>query len=297
MVKLLALLVLALHPSGSTADVMTAEDLALLRAPPPDHRIAYGAKSLHFGHLRLPRAPGPHPVIVLIHGGCWLAEYDIAHLGELEQTLADAGHAVWSIEYRRVGDEGGGWPGTYQDVGAAIDHLRSLAPAHELDLTRVVVSGHSAGGALALWAAARARMPPGSELYVADPLPVGAVVALAPAADLEAIERRDSCDDVMNRLMGGTPAERPERYRVASPMQLTPIGIPQFVVFGAHDHGWKPTGQAYFHRALAVGDPVEAFMLDDAGHFEMIAPRSRPWPSVLEVYARAFDALAAPVER
>lgn len=282
------LLVVLAASSGLRAETMTAADLPALTAPAPDHRIAYGPDPLQFGHLRLPAAPAPHPVVVLIHGGCWLSDYDISHLGALEQAVADAGYAVWSLEYRRVGDDGGGWPATYRDIARGVDYLRVLAPSHELDLERVVASGHSAGGALALWAAARPRITPDSELFDVDPLPIGAVVALAPAADLEAIERRDSCGDVMNTLMGGTPAGQPARYRAASPMQLTPLGRPQLLVMGELDAYWTPTGQAYYYRALALGDTVEARLVPGAGHFELIAPGTAAWPAVRAAFEAAF---------
>jgi len=274
---------------------MSADDIIALASPPPDHRIAYGSDPLQFGNLRLPEGEGPHPVVALIHGGCWLSAYDIGHIGAAAQALADAGYAVWSIEYRRVGDPGGGWPGTYRDVGRALDHLRVIAPEHALDLERVVVAGHSAGGALALWSAARPRLSVSSELYSPDPLPVRAVFALAPAADLEAIEMRDSCGDVMNQLMGGSQVEKPWRYRSASPMQLVPIGVPQTIVLGDHDTSWTPTGQSYVHRAIAVGEEhLRVIALPESGHFEMIAPASSSWPLVHGALDETFERWAPP---
>ncbi len=289
-----ALLLLAVPAAVSAEEktIMTSADLGSLTAPPPDHKLAYGTDPLQFGHLRLPEGDGPHPVVALIHGGCWLAQYDITHLGALEQAVADAGYAAWSLEYRRVGDEGGGWPGTYRDIGDGMDFLRELAPKYDLDLDRVVASGHSAGGALALWVAARPRIAKDSDLFDPNPLPIGAVVALAPAADLEAVERRDSCGDVMNTLMGGTPAEQRERYQAASPMQLTPIGVPQLLVMGELDSFWTPTGQSYRYRAEAVSDTVEARMIEGAGHFELIAPGTFAWTQVRDAFADAFGAIA-----
>ena len=103
------------------------DSLAALEAPAPTTRIAYGPGPMQFGNLRVPKGPGPHPVVLFIHGGCFLQQYTIAHAAALEQAFADSGYAVWSIEYRRVGDEGGGWPGTFEDVGRAADHLREMA--------------------------------------------------------------------------------------------------------------------------------------------------------------------------
>jgi len=117
---------------------MTSRDLGALSAGPPTARIAYGSSPQQFANLRLPKTLGRHPVVVFIHGGCWLSQFDIAHVGKLEQALADSGFAVWSIEYRRVGDDGGGWPNTYMDVALGADHLRRIAAQYQLDLDRVI---------------------------------------------------------------------------------------------------------------------------------------------------------------
>ena len=289
-------LLLSLGPMAAAPELMRLADLEALESPSARQRYGYGDDWLNYGNLRLPDQYGPHPVIVMIHGGCWLSDYDLQHLSAAEQALADAGYAVWSIEHRRVGAEGGGWPGTFQDVGQAVDYLRVLDAYHPLDLDRVVVSGHSAGGALATWAAGRSQLSETSELYTARPFVPGAVVGLAPANDIEAIEMADLCGDSVNALMGGTMHEQPERYRDASPMQLLPLGVPQVLVLGARDSTWLPTGESYLARAKIFGDPITAVMLPDAGHFEMIAPTTREWPRVLEVFDTTFaqiDALAA----
>ena len=148
----------------------TFNEVAAMPSRPADARITYGAAPEQFGELRLPTGPGPHPVVVLIHGGCWRAEYDITHIAPLATALADDGWAVWAIEYRRVGSPGGGWPGTFVDVGTAIDHLRTVAKTHPLDLSRVVVAGHSAGGHLALWSGARGLLPKDSPIATSNPL-------------------------------------------------------------------------------------------------------------------------------
>jgi len=133
------------------------QEVLALPATPANARIAYGSAPTQFGELWVPPGPGPHPVAVVIHGGCWSAEYGEAHIRPVCAALARAGVAAWCLEYRRVGDEGGGWPGTFEDVARGADHLRAIAPAHGLDLQRVVAVGHSAGGHLALWLAGRAR--------------------------------------------------------------------------------------------------------------------------------------------
>jgi acetyl esterase/lipase len=256
--------------------------LSSLTGALPDHKIPYGPEALQFGYLRLPKGLGPHPVVVFLHGGCWLAEVDIAYTGALEQAIADSGYAVWSLEYRRVGDEGGGWPGTFTDVARGADYLRVLAPRYGLDLTHVAAVGHSAGGELALWLAARRKIPANSELHTADPIHVAGVLALAPAPDLEELYASSACDGAMAHLVGGSPGQRPERYAAVSPMQLIPIGVPQVIVIGARDDEWGPGGRAYVTRARAAGDSlIELVDAPEAGHFELVAPKTTTWPLVL----------------
>lgn len=267
--------------SSLSAQTLTFAQLSTRTAPPPDHRIAYGPGTLQFGNLRLPKRPGPHPVVLFIHGGCWLSRYDIAHTAALEQTLADSGFAVWSLEYRRVGNEGGGWPGTFTDIAQGADHLRELAPRYALDLNRVIASGHSAGGQFALWLAARPKIPSTSALYVANPIRVRGVLGLAPAPDLEGLHASGVCGNVIDSLMGGSPAAHPDRYAAASPMQLAPIGVPQQLVVGALDRTWTPIGRSYIARAAAVRDTlVEVVEAQESGHFDMLAPDTSTWPLV-----------------
>lgn len=283
----------AMPPSGVAAqDLITSQDVVRFESPPPDHQIAYDGGELQFAKLRLPEGAGPHPLVIFVHGGCWLSQFDIQHAGLLEQGIADEGYAVWSIEYRRVGDEGGGWPGTFRDVGRAADHLRMVAAQYDLDLTKVVASGHSAGGHLALWLAARSTLPEDSELYVADPLTIHGVFALAPAPDLEALHESRVCGSVIDRLMGGSPDEFPGRYRDASPMQLAPIDVPQTLVIGTLDRAWAPGGRAYFERAAAAGDTrVQVVEAKESGHFEMIVPTTSSWPVVRDALHAIFREL------
>jgi acetyl esterase/lipase len=263
--------------------LVTVQELVALEAPPPDHKISYGESPLQFGHLRLPKGPGPHPVVVFVHGGCWLSQFQIGHVGPLEQALADAGYAVWSLEYRRVGDEGGGWPGTLLDVALGADHLRTLAPTYRLDLGRVVAAGHSAGGMFALWLAGRRRITSSSELFGANPLAVVGVLALAPAPDLEGLHAAGVCGKVIDKLMDGSPADHPERYRAASPMRLAPLNLPQVLIVGAHDASWGPVGRNYHQRAIAAGDSaVRMVEATESGHFDMIVPTTSSWPLVLD---------------
>lgn len=280
-------------PSAGSAQSITPADLIAGPQAEADHRIAYGTGPLHFGDLYLPTGNGPHPVLAFIHGGCFLSAFDLAHTANLARAIAEEGYAVWSIEYRRVGNEGGGWPGTFQDVGRGIDHLREIAASHSLDLDRTLLAGHSAGGTLALWAADRADLPRTSEAWAADPLPVKGVFGLAAVGDLEGVWMTGVCGNVVDRLMGGSPTEVPGRWAAASPMQLAPVPVPATLVVGALDTSWTPPSLAYFHRARTVGgEGLRLVELPESGHFEMISPLSTSWPQVLEELHAAFRRMA-----
>ena len=261
--------------------VMTSDDLAALPQPPADRTIAYGPAPQQVAELRLPQAPGPHPVVVVVHGGCWEAQWGFEHVRALAAALTAEGWATWSLEYRRIGDPGGGWPGTLEDVARGADHLRAVAGSFHLDLDRVVALGHSAGGQLALWLAARRRLPEGSPLRADRPLPIRGVVGLAPITDLKAGAATAVCGDAIPRLLGGPPAERPDRVRQASPIELVPLGVPQRLVCGARD-AVVPLGQARSYEAAArrARDAVAVEVLDDAGHFELVDPAGPAWPAV-----------------
>lgn len=282
-----------------SARLMTPQDLQMVPSSPPDHRVAYGADSSQYGELRVPSGRGPHPVAILIHGGCFKAAYastrDLAPMGD---ALKADGIATWNIEYRRLGEAGGGWPGTYLDVGRALDHLRRLAGQHNLDLGRVVVVGHSAGGHLAMWSAARSRLPTASALYVANPLPVRGVVDLAGPVDMtaniagyEALCR----DTVITSLFGGTPAAMPERYAEASAISLLPLRIPQVFIWGEHeDFVPRPLVEAYTQAAARAGDPVRLVVIPAVGHFEIASPRASTWRQVQSVIRSLLDGRLPP---
>lgn len=260
--------------------VMTAADLSRLSAPPPRARITFGDDPRQFGELRLPEGEGPHPVAVVIHGGCWRSQFDISHIGALAQALTDEGIATWAVEYRRVGNPGGGWPGTFQDIAGGADHLREVAKDYPLDLDRVIAVGHSAGGHLALWLAARSRLGPDDPLYVSSPIALRGVVGLAPAPELALLYREGVCGDVIDGLMGGSPEAYPERYRVGSPGEHVPLGVAQRLVIGSYDRAWAPVGRSYASVAEASGDDVRVIEAEESGHFEMVDPSTSTWPLV-----------------
>ena len=264
---------------------MTPEDLAALPSRAPDRRIAYGIDSSQYGELRIPAGTGPHPLVVLIHGGCFKAAYATAHyFGAMADALKADGIATWNIEYRRLGEPGSGWPGTYLDVGRAVDYVRDIASEYHLDLGRVVVVGHSAGGHLAMWTAARHRLPKASELYAADPLTVRGVVDLAGPVDMTAnIPGYEALcgDTVITSLLGGTPAAVPDHYAQASAIKLLPLAIPQVLVLGSHeDYVPRPLVDAYVQAATQAGDQVRRILIPGAGHFEIASPRSFTWPQI-----------------
>ena len=253
-------------------------------------RFRYGPAPTGFGDLRTPSGSGPHPVVILVHGGYWRARYSLDLMDGLGDDLARRGIASWNIEYRRLGDPGGGWPGTFRDVAAAAERLRDLAADHNLDLTRVVTIGHSAGGHLALWLAARRRVPvgtlgdgEGSALTGPAVLPLAGVVGQAGVADLTEGWRRKLSSDVIAELLGGTPNTVPERYAAADPALLLPLGLPQALVHGqADDIVPIAISRDYAAAAARAGDPAHFRVVPGADHFDIINPTTTAWAAIIE---------------
>jgi acetyl esterase/lipase len=247
---------------------------------------AYGPGSDRFGELWRPTGAGPWPVAVLLHGGFWRWDRTLALMGPLAADLARRGFAVWNLEYRRVGQPGGGWPGTLEDVAAGLDHLTRLAARERLDLDRLVVAGHSAGGQLALWSAARPGLEAGAPGAGPRVVP-GLVVSLAGVCDLHAGARTGIGEGAVAAFLGAGPDQAPERYRLASPLSRLPLGVPQLLLHGDADPR-VPVGQsrAYAAAASAAGDPVELLELAGIDHMTVIDPTSAAWAEVVRQLRR-----------
>ncbi len=284
---LLAIIVSGAVVPACLADThyLGVDDINALPSAPADVRYAYGTDPVQFGDLRLPKNAGPQPVAVVIHGGCWIERYaDLQNTAALADALRREGISTWNIEYRRNDHPGGGWPGTFLDVAHAVDALRDLAKRYPLDLNRVIVIGHSAGGQLALWAAARHQLPKSSPLFLPNPLPVKGVVALGTPGDLARfrLKEREVCGEaVVTDLLGGSPEQVPERYAQASPVEMLPLGVPQIFVTAVADFVESPReGAAYVAVARKAGDQAKQEVVPGAGHFEYLAPGSIAWPAV-----------------
>ncbi len=245
--------------------------------------ISYGPHRSQRADLHLPHitGPEPRPVMIVIHGGSWQARYGRIVMRGLVGDLLRRGWAAWNIEYRRLGN-GGGWPATFQDVAAAIDRLAEVdAP---LDLQRVSLLGHSAGGHLALWAAGRDRLPPGAPGFTDGPphVPIRRVIAQAGVCDLAGAYRRWR-GGAARALMGGAPDEVPERYELGDPMRLLPLNVPALLVHGTIDETvWVGLSRNYEHAARASGAEVELVEIEGrAGrHRAHLDPNSLAWATV-----------------
>ncbi len=279
----------------------------------PAEILRYGEAPSQIVELFLPKVaaePGKLPVVVVLHGGCW--RKDIAG-PELMRAAAGAflekGFAVWSVGYRRVDEDGGGWPGTFADVAAAIDLIRDHAEARNLDTTRIVAYGHSAGGHLALWAAGRHKLPAASPLKVDSPQKLRGVVSVGGLNNIQQWERQIDavCGDASVALLTkarAAPAAAPEgesvpltesaatgpmlearasQFADTNPAALMPIGVPIILLHGIYDRVSPPAiGLTYAQEARKAGDRAEIQLAPNAGHFEPIAPGSRAFEQVLE---------------
>lgn len=253
------------------------------RQPVSPLRLAYNTGEFQFGDLYLPEERGEYPVALLIHGGYWRAQYGLDLMNGLAEDLAGRGIAAWNIEYRRVGNLAGGWPGTFLDVAQAADYLQEIAPTYSLDLGRVVSVGHSAGGHLALWLAARQHIPAQSPLAPhAHPLALAGVLSLAGVLDLKLAYELHLSNDAAVELLGGRPDEVPARYLAGSPAALLPLGLPQVLIHGtADEHVPIQVSQQYAAAARAAGDTVRYFEPEGVDHFDVINASTAVWELIV----------------
>lgn len=269
-------------------------------ARPPDLTLRYGDDVDHVADVHLPDATalsgagigGRGLFALFLHGGFWSAQYGREHTAPLAEALAQAGFAVCAPEYRRSGQRGGGWPGTFDDVAAAVDRLPGLvreAVGGLVEPDRMVLAGHSAGGHLALWAASMHRLPDGSPWHRAEAMPGCGVVALAAVCDLVACHDLGLGQRAADALMGGGPGRLPDRYAAADPAGLLPTGVPVRLVHGtADDRVPHEMSVEYAARARAGGDRMtECTLLPGAGHFDVIDPLSAAWGAVVDAFRSA----------
>jgi acetyl esterase/lipase len=258
-----------LFSAGLAWAQLKAGDMAKLPSAPPAAKIVYGTAPQQYAELRLPPGPGPFPVVAILHGGCWIDYATADYMAHFATALTKVGFATWNIEYRRAHEAGGGWPGTFDDAEhgvAAVEH----AGKYPLDLKRVVVIGHSAGGQLALYAGSRLHRP---------------AVSLAGVIDMRAFARDGLKDCAAGELqaMGGTPEQHPERYRAVSPIEMLPLKIPQVLVWGEADTIVPERLFAeYEKRAQAAGDKVQVVRVRGAGHHDLCSSDGPGWRDIVE---------------
>lgn len=264
---------------SESAELLGAQDILALAHGASDHRLDYGDHESQFVELRLPEraGKGPYPTLALLHGGCWVSKFaGLNYLAPLCEALAAAGIATWNIEYRRADEDGGGFPGTFQDVALAMELLADTGPAFRLDMERVILAGHSAGGHLALWAAGRGKLATDAVTWAQDPFLPALAVCIAGPGDLEdaRVHMSGPCEgDQIALLMGGSEAEVPERYGEGSPVRLLPLRVPQVMLSGEFDPIVPPEYlERYKSAAYEAGDDIEHICLDGIGHHEFGAP-------------------------
>jgi acetyl esterase/lipase len=285
-------LIAVIAAAPASAAPISFTDLLARPRPAATERVRYGDAPSQFADLWLPAGKGPYPVVAMLHGGCWRADLPgVELMAYAAEDLRQRGMAVWTIEYRRIGETGGGFSGSFDDTGLALDHLRKLAKAKNLDLKNVIALGHSAGGHLALWAAARSRLPKASPLHHDNPLPIKAVVSLAGIADLARYraEGPPACGgpQVIDLLVGSKTRNPFDVFNDTSPAELLPLHVPQAIISGTLDPIVPASfGHAYAAKASAAGDKVQEMMLDGAGHFELIDPQSAAFDKIRAVVAQ-----------
>ena len=283
--RLTALLPALLFSSAAVAAPMTLDDYLKLSGPAPTARIAYGNAPSQFAELFRPQGKGPFPVVVLVHGGCWTIQFGgIEQMRNVAGALAAEGIAVWNVEYRRSDEEGGGYPGTYQDMNAALDKLGVEAANYQLDTSRIVAIGHSAGGQLVQWIAGRSKVPASSPLFHPNPLPVREIISLGGLADLRGEKDliKASCGRDTAELAGLPSAARPDVFVDTNAAELIPNGSHTLLVTGELDTISPPrVAFDYAARARQAGDRAEVLILPGASHYDEVAATSPSWRLIL----------------
>lgn len=266
---------------------------ALHRLPvsQPTAHLRYGSSPMQVADLRMPRGKGPFPLAVVMHGGCFLAKIDdMAGIAPIADALTKRGIATLNIEYRKLGDPGGGWPNTYRDIATGVDLVRDVARRHSIDLTRVSFVGHSSGAHFALWAASRPRLPADSEIRGSDPFKPAAVIGIDGPPALASFVGRDKeeCNEsVIVPLMGGTPAQFPRRYDEVDTGARLPLGMRQgFVVAQLAE-----TMTGYIAKAKASGDHVQVYKPASPYHFRIINPERPEGQQTLKLIERLTKGL------
>jgi len=269
----------------------------LSRAPPKaDSRSVYGPSPENFIEFRFPRRSGPSPVLLVLHGGFWQEAYDLSHMDPLCAAVTPGGVITCNVEYRRIGNRGGGWPGTFLDAAHATDYIfEEMSSDSRFDLGRVAALGFSAGGHLALWLSGRHRVRADSPIRSKPAGRLVGVVSIAGVSDLRKAWEHQVGGDAVVRLMGGTPGEHPDRYDAGSPIELLPVGVKQILVHGTNDEVvplWQ--SEAFVERAKALGEEPRLVKLEGAGHFETINPESVAWQRIATETRALFHPSSAP---
>ena len=277
LVILSVLFILTLPVKG--AGQLSFSEIQALEYSTPNEVIPYGAGEYQFAEYWHPGTSEP-ALVILIHGGCWSNEYGLDHIRALASKLKGSGYAVWSTEYRRVGDAGGGWPGTFEDIADSLNYTDKLS---NINQHAKFVVGHSAGGHLALWVAAAGHLPLESPLGKRIKTQIQGAIGLAPIADLAAYSLGDnSCEVVTEKLMGGSAIDLAERYALGSPAALLP-SIDSILIHGEAD---TIVNISQSQRYAASSSRASIIPLKGLGHFDMINPEGPVFDRIIEALVR-----------